>query len=178
MGGEGFAAFAPWPTPDPGLVKPEAEELEQSIRDSLEDVQKIVKVTGIKPTKISFYTAISWKWKIYLRAMELSKEGNLDIGTLIRDAFKDDEMKARAKEVPGFARIVVEDVTKTPAAIMERRLAMGQINESNLLEDASSFFGQEFGCEVTVANESDPWIEDPANRAKRSKPYRPAIYVE
>jgi hypothetical protein len=55
---------------------------------------------------------------------------------------------------------------------------MGQINESNLIEDASSFFGQEFECEVTVANESDPWIEDPANRAKRSKPYRPAIYVE
>jgi leucyl-tRNA synthetase len=178
MGGEGYAAFAPWPTPEPELVKPEAEELEQSIRDSLEDVQKIVKVTGIEPRKISFYTATSWKWKVYLRALELAREEKLDIGTLIRDAFKDDEMKARAKEVPAFARIIVEDVTKTPAAIRERRLAMGQINESNLIEDASSFFGQEFGCEVTVANESDPWIEDPADRAKRAKPYRPAIYVE
>jgi leucyl-tRNA synthetase len=178
MGGEGYVAFAPWPTPEPELVKPEAEELEQSIRDILEDVQKIVKVTGIKPTKISFYTATSWKWKIYLRALELSNEGKLDIGTLIRDAFKDEDMKTRAKEVPAFARTVVEDVTKTPAAIMERRITMGQINESNLIEDASSFFRQEFGCEVTVANESDPWIEDPANRAKRSKPYRPAIYVE
>jgi leucyl-tRNA synthetase len=178
MGGEGYAAFAPWPTPEPELVKPEAEELEQSIRDSLEDVQKIVKVTGIEPRKISFYTATSWKWKVYLRALELAGEEKLDIGTLIRDAFKDDEMKARAKEVPAFARTIVEDVTKTPAAIRERRLAMGQINESNLIEDASSFFGQEFGCEITVANESDPWIEDPADRAKRAKPYRPAIYVE
>jgi leucyl-tRNA synthetase len=178
MGGEGFVAFAPWPTPDPELVKPEAEELEQGIRDSLEDVQKIVRVTGIKPSKISFYTATSWKWKVYLRALELAREEKLDIGTLIRDAFKDDEIKVRAKEVPAFARIVVEDVTKTPAAIAERRLAMGQINESNLIEDASSFFGQEFECEITVANESDPWIEDPANRAKRAKPYRPAIYVE
>jgi leucyl-tRNA synthetase len=69
MGGEGFVAFAPWPIPDPELVKPEAEELEQSIRDSLEDVQKIVRVTGIKPSKISFYTATSWKWKVYLRAL-------------------------------------------------------------------------------------------------------------
>jgi leucyl-tRNA synthetase len=178
MENEGFVAFAPWPTPDPELVKPEAEELEQGIRDSLEDVQKIVRVTGIKPSKISFYTATSWKWKVYLRALELVKEGNLDIGTLIRDAFKDEEMKTRAKEVPPFARIVVEDVTRTPAAVVERRLKMGHINESNLIEDASSFFGQEFECEVTVANESDPWIEDPANRANRSKPYRPAIYVE
>jgi len=178
MGGEGFVAFAPWPTADPELVKPEAEELEQGIRDSLEDVQKIVKVTGIEPSKIRFYTATAWKWKVYMRALELSQEGKLDIGTLIRDSFKDEEMKARAKEVPAFARTIVEDVTKTPAAVVERRLKMGQINESNLIEDASSFFGQEFGCEVTVANESDPWIEDPANRAKRSKPYRPAIYVE
>ena len=178
MSGEGYVAFAPWPTADPEQVKPEVEELEQGIRDSLDDVQKIVKVTGIKPSKISFYTATSWKWKVYLRALELAGEGKLDIGTLIRDAFKDEEMKVRAKEVPAFARIVVEDVTKTPAAIMERRLAMGQINESNLIEDASSFFGQEFGCEVTVTNESDPWIEDPTGRAKRAKPYRPAIYVE
>ena len=128
--------------------------------------------------QLSFDTATSWKWKVYLRALELAREEKLDIGTLIRDAFKDEEMKARVKEVPAFARIVVEDVTKTPAAIRERRLAMGQINESNLIEDASSFYGQEFGCEVTVANESDPWIEDPAGRAKRAKPYRPAIYVE
>jgi leucyl-tRNA synthetase len=168
MGGEGYVAFAPWPTPEAELIKPEAEELEQEIRDSLDDIQKIVRVTGIKPSKISFYTATSWKWKVYLRALELTREGKLE----------DEEMKVRAKEVPTFARIVVEDVTKTPAAIMERRLSMGQINDSNLIEDASSFFMQEFGCEITVANESDPWIEDPADRAKRAKPYRPAIYVE
>ncbi|MDP7206958.1 MAG: class I tRNA ligase family protein, partial [Candidatus Bathyarchaeota archaeon] len=177
MGCEGFVAFAPWPTPELEEVNPEAEEREQSVKNSLEDIQKIVKVTGINPSKISFYTATSWKWKIYLRALVLSKEGKLDIGTLIRDAFKDDEIKTRAKEVPGFARMVVKDVIKTPDAIVERRLTMGQVNEANLIEDATSFFKQEFGCEVTVANESDPWIEDPADRAKRAKPYRPAIYV-
>ena len=91
---------------------------------------------------------------------------------------KAEEMKARAKEVPAFARTIVEDVIKTPKDVVEKRLAMGQINESNLIEDASGFFEKEFECEINVANESDPWIEDPANRAKRAKPYRPAIYVE
>jgi leucyl-tRNA synthetase len=178
MGNESFVSFAQWPTPDFALIKPEAEELEQSIKDSLEDIQKIIRVTRIKPSKIRFYTATSWKWKVYLRALELAKAGKLDIGTLIRDAFKDEEMKARAKEVPAFARTIVEDVIKTPKDVLERRLAMGQINESNLIEDASGFFEKEFECEINVANESDPWIEDPANRAKRAKPYRPAIYVE
>lgn len=178
MGNESFVSFAQWPTPNFSLIKPEAEELEQSIKDSLEDIQKIIRVTRISPSKIRFYTATSWKWKVYLRALELAKAGTLEIGTLIRDAFKDEEMKARAKEVPAFARTIVEDVTKTPKEVIERRLAMGQINESNLIEDASGFFAKEFECEINVANESDPWIEDPANRAKRAKPYRPAIYVE
>ncbi|MCW3991284.1 MAG: class I tRNA ligase family protein, partial [Candidatus Bathyarchaeota archaeon] len=178
MGNGGFVAFAPWPKPDEALANPEAEELEQVIRDSLEDVQKIIRVTGIEPGRIHFYTATGWKWKVYMNALKLAQEGKLDIGTLIKESFKDEEVKARAKQVPAFARGVVEDVTKTPAETVRRRIGMGVINESNLIEDASSFFESEFGCIVSVGNESDPWIEDPANRASRAKPYRPAIYVE
>jgi leucyl-tRNA synthetase len=178
MGKDGFVAFAPWPEPDEALANPEAEELEQAVRDSLEDIQKIIRVTGIEPGRIHFYTATGWKWKVYMNAMKLAQEGRLDIGTLIKESFKDEEVKARAKQVPAFARGVVEDVTKTPAETVKRRIGMGIVNESNLIEDASSFFESEFGCTVSVGNESDPWIEDPANRASRAKPYRPAIYVE
>jgi leucyl-tRNA synthetase len=178
MGKDGFVAFAPWPEPEETLVNPEAEELEQVIRDNLEDVQKIIRVTGIEPGRIHFYTATGWKWKVYMNALKLAQEGKLDIGTLIKESFKDEEVKARVKQVPAFARGVVEDVTKTPAETVRRRIGMGVINESTLIEDASSFFESEFGCPVSVGNESDPWIEDPANRASRAKPYRPAIYVE
>jgi leucyl-tRNA synthetase len=178
MGSDGFVAFAPWPEPDEALANPEAEELEQVIRDSLEDVQKIIRVTGIEPGKIHFYTATGWKWKVYMNALKLAQGGRLDIGTLIKESFKDEEVKARAKQVPAFARGVIEDVTKTPTETLKRRIEMGVVNESNLIEDASGFFEAEFGCTVSVGNESDPWIEDPSNRASRAKPYRPAIYVE
>ena len=178
MGNEGFAAFAPWPKPDEDMVRHDAEELETVIRDSLEDVQKITQVTGITPSKIHFYTATGWKWKVYLKAMELSKAGNLDIGTLIRESFKDDELRAHNKEVPAFARVMVEDVKRTPAETLSRRLKMGVVNLTSLLEDASGFFESELKCEVIVGNESDPWIHDPANRSSKAKPFRPAIYVE
>jgi len=178
MGNEGFVAFAPWPEPDGSMVRPEAEELESVVRTSIEDVQKIVQVTGIRPSKIHFYTASTWKWKVYLNALRMAEAGTLDVGTLIRDSFRDEEVKTRTKEVPSFARGVVEDVMRTPAETARRRLGLKLVNESKLLEDAASFFGAEFGCEVTVENESDPWIHDPENRAPRAKPYRPAIYVE
>ncbi|NIP37433.1 MAG: class I tRNA ligase family protein, partial [Thermoplasmata archaeon] len=108
MGNEGFVAFAGWPEPDEELVRLDSEELESVIRASIEDVQKIVNVTGIKPGNVHFYTADGWKWKVYLKALELSEAGKLDIGTLIRESFKDDELKARQREVPAYARGVVE----------------------------------------------------------------------
>jgi leucyl-tRNA synthetase len=178
LGGEDFVVFAHWPKTDESLISLEAEELESSIRTSLEDVRKIVRVTGIKPSNIYFYTATSWKWKVYVKALELVGNDALDVGTLIKEAFKDDELRVRAKEVPAFARGIVEDVKRTPTDVTKRRLGMGMINESKLLQEAAEFFKTEFGCEVTVANESDPWIEDPEGRAEKAKPYRPAIFIE
>ena len=177
MGKEGYIAFAEWPQPNEEMVRKDAEELETTIKDSLTDYKKIIQVTGISPSNVTFYTAASWKWKVYMKALELAQKEKLDIGTLIRDSFKDDELKALQKEIPAFARTLVEDVKKTPVETAKRRLAMDHVNEQSLIEDAASFFQKEFGCTVTVYNENDPWIEDPANRAKRAKPYRPAIYV-
>jgi len=178
LGGESFVSFAEWPKVDETLIRPDMEELEAIVRANLEDVQNITRVTGIKPTCIHFYTATGWKWKVYLKALELAVEGTLDVGTLIRDAFKDEELKVRVKEVPAFARGIFEEVKRTPAETARRRLGMGVVNESKLLLDAADFLRVEFGCDVTVSGESDPWIKDPEGRAERAKPYRPAIYVE
>ena len=178
LGHEGFASFAEWPKAEEALIRPDMEELEAIVKASLEDVQNITRVTKIKPECVHFYTATGWKWKVYQKALELAEEGTLDVGNLIRESFKDDELKIRVKEVPTFARTIIEDAKKTPAETARRRLEMGVVNESKLLLDAADFLKAEFGCDVSVSEESDPWIRDPEKRAQRAKPYRPAIYVE
>ena len=177
MGGEGFIAFADWPQVDKSLVDKESEEIEEVIQTSMEDVQKITRVTGIVPEVIHFYTADGWKWKIYMIALGMAKEGTLNIGNLIKESFKDAEMKTRTKQVPGFARLIVDDVIKLPDRSVDIRLRMGQVNEANVLQDAVNFIAGETGAKIQIGAESDPWIDDPAKRAPRSKPYRPAIYV-
>jgi len=177
MGNEGFVAFAPWPEVDGPLIREDAEELETIVKTCAEDVANIVKVTGIKPQTIHFYTADNWKWKMYTKALEMQARGSFDVGNLIREAFKDEEMKTKQKEVPAYARTIVEEVKKMPEATLGLRRGMGFVNELTLLQDAERFLRAEFGCDVTVSGESDPWIEDPSKRAGRSKPYRPAIYV-
>ena len=177
MGNEGFIAFAPWPEVDGALIRDDAEELERIVKNCTEDVANIIRATSIKPTTVHFYTADGWKWKIYLKALEMQSKGILDVGTLIKEAFRDEELKVKTKEVPAFTRIIVEDVKRTSDETLNMRKEMGVINETKLLQDATSYFQTEFGCEVQISGESDPWIEDPAKRAGRSKPYRPAIYV-
>jgi len=178
LGHEGFVSFAEWPKAEEAMIRPDMEELEAIVKASLEDVQNITRVTKIKPKCIHFYAATSWKWKVYQKALELAAENTLDVGTLIRESFKDDELKVRVKEVPTFVRTIIEDAKKTPAETARRRMEMGVVNESKLLMDATDFLKAEFGCEVTVSEETDPWIKDPEKRAQRAKPYRPAIYVE
>jgi leucyl-tRNA synthetase len=177
MRGKGFVAFANWPTVDTNLVDKESEEIEEIIQTSLEDVHKIMRVTRITPEKIHFFTADGWKWKIYIKALALAKIGKLNIGTLIRESFKDEEMKARSKQVPAFARQIVDDVIRLPERNLILRLKMGQLKEVGILQDAVNFIKGETGADVYIGAESDPWIEDPTKRAGRSKPYRPAIYV-
>ncbi len=177
MDGEGFIAFADWPKVEEEYVSKDSEIIENMIQTSLEDVKKITKVTGIDPEKVYFYTADGWKWKIYMKALKLAMNGQLDVGTLIRESFKDEEMKVRSKLVPRYARKLVEDIIKLPADDREMRIKMGHLNEMGILQDAMSFMENECKAEVIIAVESDPWIEDPAKRAGRSKPYKPAIYV-
>jgi leucyl-tRNA synthetase len=178
MDGEGFVAFAEWPNEDQEFVKKDAEELENIIQTVIEDLQKITRVTGIKPKEIHFYTSDGWKWKIYQQAIDLKKEGNLDVGSLIRQAFKDEENKTRVDLIPPFCRMIVEEVIRTPDENQEIRSKSGMVNESTLLQNAEKFFKSEFDAEIHIGAESDPWVEDPADRAKRARPYRPAIYVE
>jgi leucyl-tRNA synthetase len=177
MGGKGFIAYANWPTVNEQLIDKLSEEIEDVIQTSMEDIQKITRVTGIEPKTIHFYTADGWKWKIYMKALTMSKDRKLEIGNLIRESFKDDEMKTRRNQVPSFVRQIVDDVIKLPTRSVDLRLKIGQLNEASILQDAISFIEGETGAKIVVGAESDPWINDPANRAPRSKPYRPAIYV-
>lgn len=178
MGGEGSVSFAEWPKVDEKLIRLDVEEMESTVKLVLADVENIVKATSMKPSHIIFYVATVWKWKVYLKALTLASKGSLDVGSLIKECFKDDELKTRAKGIPVFARDVAEDVKKMPEETLKLRLSLGAVNEFKLLQDAAGFLSREFQCEVTVYDEADPWIRDPKNRAERAKPYKPAIYVE
>ena len=179
MGGEGFVSVAPWPEPDEDKVDVRAEEAERLLMDVLEDTNEIMKVLKKRPRRICYYVASSWKWHVYLTALDMAREGRLELGGLMRKLMAEPEMRKRAREVAELARQVVEDVRGISAEERERRAQLGVFDELGVLEEAADFLARELRAgEVLVFSEDDPERYDPAGRARLARPYRPAIYVE
>ena len=178
LGNRSFIALAPWPKVDEAWVDATAEEAENLVKNVLDDVQSILKVTKMTPKKAILYTGAKWKWQTYLTAIELAEKGELNVGALIKTLLKDEALKRKAKEVSGFSQTLVEEVSVMATDMKVRRKSLGSLDEKPVLLDAKKFFESELGCEVQIYSENDTTIYDPKNRASRAKPYRPAIFIE
>ncbi|MDH5782569.1 MAG: leucine--tRNA ligase [Candidatus Bathyarchaeota archaeon] len=178
MGREDFVSLAAWPKPDESKVDVSAEENEALIRNMLEDTLNIFKATSITPKKICYYTAASWKWKGYLKALEKSVSAKIVQSELMRELMKDADMKKVSKHVAKFVDQIIDEVNRMPNEKKRRQLKVGIMDENNALKEAETFFKREFNAEICVYNEEDPDCYDPRKRAQLARPYRPAIYVE
>jgi leucyl-tRNA synthetase len=177
-GEKDFVSLSPWPTPDESKVDIKAEENEALIMSLLEDTQNIIKATGIESKKICFYAAASWKWKIYLKALEKSVSAKVLQSDLIKDLLRDSDLKARAKEVAEFVGKIVDEVNHLSDEKKRRLAKAGLTDEAQVLSEAKDFFKRELDAEIHVYNEDDPERYDPKNKARTAKPHRPAIFIE
>jgi leucyl-tRNA synthetase len=178
MGYRGFASQAPWPKPDKTKVDLKAEESENLVKKVLEDTRNIIRATKVKPQRVFYYTAASWKWKIYLTALEKSIEGKITLNALMKELLQDPELKTKAKETADFANRIIEEVNQTPTEEKQKLIKIGQINENQILKEAENFLKSELNADVIIFEENSPERYDPKNKANLAKPMRPAIYVE
>ncbi|MEM2465823.1 MAG: leucine--tRNA ligase [Candidatus Bathyarchaeia archaeon] len=177
MGKKGFASSAPWPEPDEAKVDIMAEESETFIATLLEDTAHIIKATGIKPTKIFYYTSAKWKWKVYLKAIEKSLEEKIEQASLIKELLRDEDLKGKINETADFLSKIIEEISKMSKEKRERLTKTGWIDETAILESAKKFLEAELNAEITIQTEGKEHY-DPKKRAKLAKPWRPAIYIE
>ena len=180
MGGEGFVSLAPWPEPDETKVSPASEEAEELIKRLLEDTREVMKVLKVeKPKRICYYVASDWKWRVYLRVLEVARGKRPQLKEVMRSIMSEPDMRAKAREVAELAKWAVRDISDLPPARKERRMEVGKLDELNVLKEAANFLARELGVEeVLVFDEEDEARYDPGRRAPLARPYRPAVYVE
>jgi len=177
MGHKDFVSLAEWPVYDEKQVNVQAEETENLIKNVLEDTANILRATKMVPKEIYYYSAASWKWKVYLTALKKSISVNVVLSDLMKELMADPELKTVAGKVAKFARGITEEINRMPEDMKQRQLQIGALDESSLLETAEAFFGREFNAKVHAYREDDQQLHNPQRKAGYAKPYRPAIYI-
>jgi leucyl-tRNA synthetase len=186
--------FAGWPIVDEDKNDPVAEESEELIMNLISDLQKIVKVTSITPTKIVIYTSARWKLQIYQKILAtMLLESKTNFGDIMKQLVKDRETATKAKTNPNLIRKIIEDILSSPIEARNRRLKLAaNFDEIFPINDARMLLSLESGnsqAQITVyqeeargeeGNEEDdlPENRDLGSKAKSARPFKPAIYIK
>jgi leucyl-tRNA synthetase len=183
--------FAGWPQVDHNKKDVVAEESEQVIMNLIFDIQKIIKVTKVTPTKIVIYISSLWKRQIYqkiLRSILLENKSNFS--DLMKELVSSPETAAKSKGNPNLIKKMIEDILSDSIETRKRRLRLeGNFDETLPLADAQGLFSLESGNrqaqiiinreEVTESVNHDlSKRHDPKSKAKFARPFKPAIYIE
>ena len=178
MGKEGFVSTADWPVSDDSKVDTKVLSGEELVASVREDTLSILAATKLAPKKVVFYVAAPWKWRIYLNALTMARDSQLQMSRLMRLTMGDAELRKDAKRVSSFVQELVEDLVKAPRELVEGRLSAGRSDEFQTISEARIFLAKELKADVLVYHEDDESRYDPRSRARLAEPYRPAIYVE
>ena len=175
-GWEGLAIDARWPEPQ-GRPDPALEEAERFVRDLLDDVRNILKVTKMTPKRLVLTTAPAWKRRFHEIALGLARDKQLAVPHLMKAAMADADVRAKGgKDAPKLAA----DAVKTMANLGEQELAARAmpLDETAILRESAAFLSAEFGCEVVVQNADDAGLVDPAGKSRFAQVRKPAVYLE
>jgi leucyl-tRNA synthetase len=178
MGNRRSLTAAGWPVLEEKKIDIEAEESEFLISNLLADIQNIVKVTKITPTKIVIYTSAGWKLQIYKAILANILNGTINFGQIMKQMIANPET-VKAKSDPKLVQRMVDDILSAPLESRNRRLKLTEFNEVTTIRDAQALLSDEISkAEIVVYSEDDPARYDPKLRANSARPFKPAIYIE
>jgi len=178
MGNKQSVAAAGWPAIHEDKIDQVAEESEFLIASLLADLQNIVKVTKIAPSKIAIYTSPGWKLQIYKSILANILAGKTNFGEIMKQLIANPET-AKAKTDPKMVQKMVEDILSTPLEARNRRLQLAAFDEVAAIKDAASLLSAEVNkAEIVVYSEEDPAKYDPKSKSKSARPFKPAVFME
>lgn len=165
IGKEQFISNAAWPKYD--KVKTETIMAEEVIRDTIDDINSVLKLTKIKkPKRIMLFVAEPWKYELYkILVKELGSSHNVKL--LMDKAMKNVDVKKHGQEASKIIQRVVKS-GRGVDEVLDHKLELKVIGESK------DFFEREFGSKVLVKTAQ----ESKDVKAKQALPGKPAILVE
>ncbi|MBS7635271.1 class I tRNA ligase family protein [Candidatus Bathyarchaeota archaeon] len=178
LGNEGFVSLAEWPEYNESKVDVKAEETEAFIKNLISDTMNILRLMKTPPRRIYYYAAAQWKWKAYMKILEMAASKIIDMREAMKALIEDHELRSAAKNLAPFVSRLIEELNMLPKDRKNRLLKSGIIDEMTEINYAKTLLEKEFSAEVIVYSEEDQQKHDPRGKAQQARPYKPAIYVE
>jgi len=156
-----------------------AMQSEELLKETIDDITNILKVTKITPQKIVIYVnSDSRKSKVYRKILSIMVGGQNNMGVVMKELIADPEI-TDAKKMADFVQKVIKDLHSESEEIKAMKLESKEFDEKEFLSSELSSIGKkEFGVEIQVYSESDDNIYDPKGKAKHARPFKPAILIE
>ncbi|MHC1626450.1 MAG: leucine--tRNA ligase [Methanoculleaceae archaeon] len=168
LGGEGEVDRAPWPVADPELIDTRIELAEELLIRTLDDIESILRVIKMEPSKVTLILAPEWKYRVFRMVA-----GSKDRGEVIRTLMQDPEMRARGKEVTGAVQAITSFIHRLPPQLVGQLVETG-IDEGRIFEGARDFLERESGLEIAIEKAEESRQE----KAKAALPFKPALVIE
>ena len=165
------AEDASWPDVDDDRLSPLTETEERQIERLTGDIKDILQVTEQDPETIRIYVAAGWKREVF----ETVRETDTNVGQVMGEVMQNPDLRERGNEVNQLVQDLVELVRGVDDDVLS---AMDEINEESTYETAVSFLEREYDATVEIYAEDADDVEDPADRAAKAVPFRPAIHIE
>src|SRR6478736_6486437 len=154
LGNTGIVSKSPWPAHHENMIDFESIQSENLLKNTIEDIKNIIKVTKITPKKITIYTPAQWKVKAYKKILSSIVTGEVNIGTLIKALIADKETEDVKKD-PDFVKKTVNDILSESQEERESKNKIGLVDEKKILSELDSLVQAEFGITSQVFSESD-----------------------
>jgi leucyl-tRNA synthetase len=177
LGNTGIVSKSSWPMYHEEMINFESIQSENLLKNTVEDIKNIIKVTKIIPKKITIYTPAQWKVKAYQKILSKVVVGEINIGSLIKSLIADKETEEIKKD-PDFVKKTVNDILSESQEDRESKNRIGIIDEKKVLSELDSLVQAEFGITSQVFSESDQDKYDPKNKSRTARPYKPSILIE
>lgn len=171
-----LVSLALYPEADPLLVDRGAELAEEITRNTLGDIEEILRLIKIKPKRIILYTSASWKKEVLKKAIMMKKGNVLDMKTLLNSLLIDPRMRSYVKEIPKYAQKVITDIQGMDNEFMNSLIEV-DFDEATALNEAMEFLSHAVECDIEIYSADSPSY-DPQGKSRTAAPMRPAIYIE
>jgi len=162
-----FLSLESWPEPDQSKINLQAEAAEETIYNTLADINQVLKLTKKQhPEKITLFLAADWKYSFIAELRKYLQETR-NVGEIIKKLLIP-ELKPHIKDIAALVPKFVKDPAKLPEYDLD------QASEISALKESKSLIKEEFKSEIKIVKEED----SQETKAKQALPGKPAILIK